>query len=94
MSWPLAGNGGGTPAAVPTRIRAMAWAPAPETTAAVGGGVSPPWRRAWCKGGATPPAGGPAMWNRSPILIRIITRPPRRARGGVFPGRRATKLYG
>jgi hypothetical protein len=45
MSWPLAGNGGDTPAAVPTRIRAMAWAPAPETTAAGGGGVSPPWRR-------------------------------------------------
>jgi hypothetical protein len=41
MSWPLAANGGGTPAAVPTRIRAMAWALAPETTAAVGGGNAP-----------------------------------------------------
>src|SRR5712692_2653177 len=34
------------------------------------------------------------MCTRIEIIVRIITRPPRRARGGMFPGRRSTKVYG
>lgn len=38
--------------------------------------------------------GGARTCTRLAIIVLIITRPLRRPRGGVFPGRRSKKVYG